>query len=95
VAAKRGALGSGLTSVVGGMLVGLDEQLLRSTPRAEVLVERGKTLRGLSAQGGTLLVGLPDDPVVISGARTGDEADRSGEPRGPGSTPPREDRPRE
>ena len=95
MAAKRGSLGSGLTSVVGGMLVGLDEQLLRSTPRAEVLVERGKTVRGLSAQGGTLLVGLPDDPVVIGAAQPGDEVDRSHGPRVPGSTPPREDHTRE
>lgn len=65
MAKKRGSLASGLTSVVGGMLVGLDEQLLRSTPRAEVLVKRGDTIRGLSAEGGTLTVGLPDDPVNL------------------------------
>ena len=65
MAKKRGSAASGLTSVVGGMLVGLDEQLLRSTPRAEILVERGKTIRGISAEGGTLSVGLPDDPVVL------------------------------
>jgi hypothetical protein len=51
--------------VIGGALVGLDEQLLRSTPRAEILVKRGTTVRGLSAQGGTLEVGLPEDPVEI------------------------------
>jgi hypothetical protein len=62
---RRGARGTGLTSVVGGMLVGLDEQLLRATPRAEILVKRGQSLRGLSAQGGTLEIGLPDDPIVL------------------------------
>ncbi len=62
---KRGSVASGLTSVVGGMLVGLDEQLLRSTPRAEVLVKRGDTIRGLSAEGGTLTVVLPDAPVNL------------------------------
>ena len=94
MAAKRGSLGSGLTSVVGGMLVGLDEQLLRSTPRAEILVERGKTVRGLSAQGGTLLVGMPDDPVVIGGAGPGVEGVRSEPAPGPGSHPPPGDLPR-
>ena len=54
-----------MTSVVGGFLVGLDEQLLRSTPRAEILVKRGATVRGLSAQGGTLEIGLPDEPVEL------------------------------
>lgn len=62
---KRGSLSSSLTTVVGGMLVGLDEQLLRATPRAEILVERGKALRGLSAEGGTLEIGLPDGRVLV------------------------------
>jgi hypothetical protein len=65
MARKRRPSASGLTAVVGGMLVGFDEQVLRSLPRAELLVERGKAIRGLSAQGGTLLVGLPDDLVVL------------------------------
>jgi hypothetical protein len=60
---------SGLTTVVGGMLVGLDEQLLRATPRVEVLVKRGQTVRGTSSQGGTLLVGLPDDPIELPAER--------------------------
>jgi hypothetical protein len=66
---------AGLTNVVGGMLVALDEQLLRSTPRAEVLVKRGTAIRGLSAAGGTLLVGLPEDPIDLDA-----EADGAGEP---------------
>jgi hypothetical protein len=64
-AKKTGSGLSGLTNVVGGMLVGLDEQLLRSTPRVEVLVKRGQTVRGTSSQGGALLVGLPDDPIEL------------------------------
>ncbi len=48
------------------MLVGLDEQLLRSTPRAEVLVKRGQSVRRLSSTGGVLTVDLPGDPIVLS-----------------------------
>src|SRR4051812_43394537 len=73
VAKKKGSIGSALTSVVGGALVGLDEQLLRSTPRAEILVKRGNTVRGTSAQGGTLLVGLPDDPILLGDDRPGED----------------------
>jgi hypothetical protein len=71
---KKSSLAS-LTNVVGGMLVGFDEQVLRSTPRAEILVKRGKTVRGLSAQGGTLSVGLPDDPVELDGTASGEDDD--------------------
>jgi hypothetical protein len=60
---------------VGGTLIGLDEQLLRATPRVELLVNRGKTVRGLSAQGGSLLVHLPGDPIVLGGGPSGQPAD--------------------
>ena len=65
---KRSSAVSGMTTIFGGMMAGLDEQLLRATPRIEVLVKRGKTVRGASSQGGELLVGLPDDPVVLPAA---------------------------
>lgn len=42
------------------MLVGLDEQLLRSQPRAEVLVKRGTQLRIERDAGGELIVEMPD-----------------------------------
>lgn len=42
---KPGAA-AGLTNAIGGMLVGLDEQLLCGQPRIEVLVKRGTQLRG-------------------------------------------------
>jgi hypothetical protein len=45
------------------MLVGLDEQLLRSQPRAEILVKRGSQLRIERDAGGDLIVALPD-PLV-------------------------------
>ncbi len=65
MAGKKRSAASGLTSVVGGMLVGLDEQLLRATPRAEILVKRGDPIRGTSSEGGTLHVTLPDAPVRL------------------------------
>ena len=77
MARRRRSVASGLTSIVGGIIVGFDEQVLRSLPRAEVLVQRGQTVRGLSAQGGTLLVGLPDDPVLLAGDPPGDAAEES------------------
>ena len=42
------------------MLVGFDEQVMRSTPRAEILVKRGTQLRGERAGGGDLILELPD-----------------------------------
>jgi hypothetical protein len=51
--------------MVGGMLVGLDEQLMRSTPRIEILVRRGAVVRGTSSDGGDLLVGLAHDPITL------------------------------
>ncbi len=74
MARKKSSLSGSLTSVVGGMLVGFDEQVLRATPRAEILVKRGKAVRGLSSQGGTLSVGLPDDPILLAGTH-GDDSD--------------------
>ena len=65
MAKKKGSTMASLTSVVGGMLVGLDEQLLRNTPRIEVLVKRGQTVRGASSEGGDLVIGMPDDPIVL------------------------------
>jgi len=41
------------------MLVGLDEQLLRSQPRAEILVKRGTQLRIERDSGGELVLEMP------------------------------------
>ncbi len=71
------------------MLIGLDEQLLRSVPRVEILVKRGQVVRGTSAAGGDLLIGLPDDAVPLPGdvdptsPPVGDDAGRL-EPPGDG-----------
>ena len=42
------------------MLVGLDEQLLRSQPRAEALVKRGTQLRIERDAGGELILEMPE-----------------------------------
>ena len=55
---KPGA--AGLTNAIGGMLVGLDEQLLRSQPRAEILVKRGTQLRIERDAGGELVLEMPE-----------------------------------
>ena len=46
--------------MIGGVLVGLDEQLLRSQPRAEILVKRGTQLRIERDAGGELVVEIPE-----------------------------------
>ena len=50
------------------MLVGFDEQVMRSTPRAEILVKRGTQMRGERAGGGDLILELPEDAAVRTAA---------------------------
>ena len=59
---KRPGAAAGLTNAIGGMLVGLDEQLLRSQPRIEVLVKRGTASRGERDAAGELVIELPSQP---------------------------------
>ena len=47
---------------IGGILVGFDEQVFRTTPPVNELVAKGTPLRALAADGGgTLAVGMPED----------------------------------
>jgi hypothetical protein len=47
---------------IGGILVGFDEQVFRTTPPVNELVAKGTPLRTLAADGGgTLAVGMPED----------------------------------
>lgn len=59
---------------IGGILVGFDEQVFRTTPPVNELVAKGTPLRALAADGdGTLAVGMPDDgplPTVKDEARS-------------------------
>ena len=75
-ARKKSGAAAGLTNAIGGMLVGLDEQLLRAQPRIEVLVKRRSRdqLRGERDAAGELVIELPvrsaEDPEPPSeGAR--------------------------
>jgi hypothetical protein len=47
---------------IGGILVGFDQQVFRTTPPAQELVRKGQPVRGLSGEdGGTLDVIFPRD----------------------------------
>jgi hypothetical protein len=49
---------------IGGMLVGFESQVLRSTPPAHELVRKGEAVRGVTGQDGSSLTVelLPDAP---------------------------------
>jgi hypothetical protein len=52
-----------VSHTIGGILVGFDEQVFRTTPPVNELVAKGTPLRALAADGGgTLAVGMPEDP---------------------------------
>jgi aldose 1-epimerase len=57
---------------IGGMLVGLDQQIFRSTPPVNEMVAKGDRLAPVAASGGgTIHVGLPGDavaPITAPGA---------------------------
>ncbi len=56
---KKGGL-SGET--LGGMLVGFDQQIMRTLPPPHELVQKGSPVRGLSGDGDDLVIVLPGDP---------------------------------
>jgi aldose 1-epimerase len=67
VAKKKGQSVGG---TIGGMLVGFDAQVFRTTPPVNELVAKGTPLRAVAADGGgTLSVGMPDE--VAGGPGTG------------------------
>ena len=48
---------------IGGIIVGFDQQIFRTTPPVNELVAKGTPLRAVAASGGgTMTVGMPDDP---------------------------------
>lgn len=54
--------GSGLGPSIGGILVGFDQQVFRTTPPVNELVAKGAPLPGAAAAGGgRLTIGLPED----------------------------------
>ena len=57
--------GQPIGQTIGGILVGFDQQIFRATPPVNELVAKGTPLRAVAASGGgTLTVGMPDDPEV-------------------------------
>jgi hypothetical protein len=55
---------------IGGIVVGLDQQIFRTTPPANELVAKGTPLRAVAAEGGgTITVGLPDDAPILNEVR--------------------------
>jgi len=63
---------------IGGMLVGFDQQIFRTTPPTNELVAKGDRLAPVAASGGgTMTVGLPGDPVApdADGAAIADDLD--------------------
>jgi len=67
VAKKKG---QPIGQTIGGIVVGFDQQIFRSTPPVNELVAKGTPLRAVAAAGGgTMAVGMPGDPPA-----TADEA---------------------
>ena len=65
---------------IGGMLVGFDQQIFRTTPPVNEMVAKGDRLAPVAASGGgTMRVGLPGDPAAPAAA--------------PGATDPEIERP--
>ena len=57
--------GASVAQSIGGMIVGLDQQIFRTTPPTNELVAKGDPLAAVAASGGgTLRVGMPGDPAA-------------------------------
>jgi hypothetical protein len=49
---------------IGGIVAGIDGQIFRTTPPAQELVAKGAPIRPVAAAGGgTITIGLPDEPT--------------------------------
>lgn len=58
---KKQPLAPGLTQAIGGMLVGVDQQIFRGTPRVEERFKQRDEVSLATSEGGMLVVGMPDD----------------------------------
>jgi hypothetical protein len=54
----KGGLGG---ETLGGMLVGFDQQIMRTLPPPHELVQKGAPVRGLSGEGDDLVIVLPGE----------------------------------
>ena len=75
--------GSALPTTLGGILVGFDQQVFRTTPPPHELVRRGEVVRGLAGEGDIVIdVSPPLEPPPRSEAtdQAGEsqDADRKG-----------------
>ncbi|HEY2888251.1 MAG TPA: hypothetical protein VGJ17_06520 [Candidatus Limnocylindrales bacterium] len=68
--------GQSVGQSIGGILVGFDQQIFRTTPPTNELVARGDRLAPVAASGGgTIRVGLPGDDADPDGDAAGDGLD--------------------
>ena len=56
---KRGSV----SGTLGGIIVGFDQQIFRTTPPVQELVAKAQPVRGLSGEGGEFEVVFPEDVV--------------------------------
>jgi hypothetical protein len=54
---KRGSV----SGTLGGIIVGFDQQIFRTTPPVQELVAKGQPVRGVSGEGGAFEVVFPDE----------------------------------
>ncbi|MGZ9160985.1 MAG: hypothetical protein ACXW4T_07440 [Candidatus Limnocylindrales bacterium] len=64
---KRGSV----SGTLGGIIVGFDQQIFRTTPPVQELVAKGQPVRGVSGEGGAFEVVFPDEaPTEPEAQRT-------------------------
>jgi hypothetical protein len=62
VSERKKRKGESVGQTIGGILVGFDQQIFRTTPPVNELVAKGTPLRSVAASGGgTVTVGMPGD----------------------------------
>ena len=77
--------GSSVGQSIGGIIVGFDQQIFRTTPPVNELVAKGDRLAPVAAAGGgTMRVGLPEEPTADPNAEA---PEVTGEPAGPATDP--------
>jgi hypothetical protein len=65
---KRGSLGG----TIGGIIVGFDQQIFRTTPPVQELLAKGQPVRGVSGQDPGLTVVFPEDVIEVDGSPIAD-----------------------
>jgi hypothetical protein len=79
---KKRKRGRPMGETIGGIIVGFDQLILRTTPPAQELVAKARPVRGVSGQDGSdLEVVFPDDAIDPA------PADAGSAPSGPDAKP--------